>query len=101
MDRVTSQLLDETATQLLAIGCGDPDQVDAAVRLRCLWAVEELRGIGAHARRDLEPGHVGDVPGVIDAALAGLDRVATAPGSDAPVAATVREVVERLRGPRW
>jgi hypothetical protein len=101
MDRVTSQLLDETATHLLAVGCGDPDRVDAAVRLRCLWAVEELGEIGAHARRDLESHDVDDVSGVIDAALAGLDRVATAPGSDASVAATLREIIEKLRGPRW
>lgn len=94
IDRVTSQL-DDAATHLLAVGCADPDQVDAAVRLRCLWAVEELRAIGAHARRDLEP-H--DVPGVLNAALAALDQVEAAPSTDAALAATVRAVVDRLRG---
>jgi hypothetical protein len=96
-----SWLLDDAATHLLAVGCGNPDRVDAVVRLRCLWAVEELRGIGAHARRDLEPGDVDDVPGVIEAALSALDRVAGAPDTDASVAATVRAVVEKMRGPRW
>jgi hypothetical protein len=100
-DGRVSSLLDDAATQLLAIGCADPDQVEATVRLRCLWAVEELRGIGALARRDLEPHDVHDVPGVIIGALAALDRVAADIGTVGEVAATVRGVVERLRGAWW
>ena len=94
-------LLDDAATQLLAVGCSEPEQVDAALRLRCLWAVEELRGIGARAQRDLASHDVEDPSSLIDGVLAALDRVGAEPDTDAPVAATVREVVEKLRGTRW
>jgi hypothetical protein len=98
IDESAASVVDDAATRLLAVGCADPEQVAAAVRLRCLWAVEELRSIGALARRDLEPHDVDDVPGAVTVAVAALARVATADGTDVVVAATVREVVERLRG---
>jgi hypothetical protein len=101
IDQATSEPLDEAATQLLRIGCADPDRVDAAVRLRCLWAVEELRTVGAHPRRDLGPHGDADAPGVISAALTALGRVAAAPGTDASVADTLREVIEKLRDTPW
>lgn len=47
-------VLDEPAAWLLAIGCADPNVVPAAVRLRCLKAVEELRSAGAIPARDLD-----------------------------------------------
>jgi hypothetical protein len=64
--------LDGAATLLLAVGCADPFATDPAVRLRCLWAVERLRAVGARPERDFELLMSDQVSATIHDALAEL-----------------------------
>jgi hypothetical protein len=71
--------LDGAATCLLAVGCADPFETEPAVRVRCLWAVEQLRAIGARPERDLQP-LAGDLVGAtIRAALTALTALTALP----------------------
>jgi hypothetical protein len=85
MPELQGGALDQAASLLLAVGCADPFGTDRGARLRCLWAVEQLRSVGARPDRVLDPITDDAVAGILGAALTALGSPQPSLAGDPPV----------------
>ncbi len=89
--------LDDAATVLLVIGCADPAEVPAAVRLRCLRAADRLRSVGARPQRSWTPlttSQLRDALAEVPTALSDVPHDLADTGVVAEVVGTVRGLVD-------